>query len=510
MRSISECYGAMCWTFATLLAGVLLLAGCGSDRANAGESPADEDSGESTSTETGPSGTDTRTSVSDDGEKIVENAVDINFGTGVSVTDDGDGSVTVEASKGGNGSGSPLYTTDNQASDRIVVAETASDIQAAIDAFAKRDEQGMIQLLPRTYAPSEPIVLKGTVTLRGAGEVNLRAPSAPTRITAKNMSDGNPMIRWRTNKEDETAKGSTVQNLFIDGARKEGVSVHGLEIGFVGNPRVVDVVVYETQGHGILFEGTQSAELIRTRISRCGDASEDWHGLTLGGRQTSNDFNRATVIGSPFVSNGPATDATPVVIRNGSTLRIKDTTVRTGFRGHGPMAGNPVVKIDGGDLVGDNTLLTTNIKGPIGPGLLIQNGGSAILRDSVVEKADPNIKFVAGTLDLKNVSVLQAKQWSQGDDAGDGIWVADSGKAEEWELQHVALHGNKGDGMDLGRPGVGLMMDISTRDNEWGINTDRLSGTLRVMGLGSDPDKPNRQGRISDPSVVRVGSSALE
>jgi len=45
--------------------------------------------------------TDTRVNVSDDGTQVVAEPTDINFGTNVSVTDDGDGTVTVEASSGG-------------------------------------------------------------------------------------------------------------------------------------------------------------------------------------------------------------------------------------------------------------------------------------------------------------------------------------------------------------------------------------------------------------------------
>jgi len=43
------------------------------------------------------SGTDTRTNVSDDGTEVIQNTEDINFGTGLAASDDGDGSATVDA-----------------------------------------------------------------------------------------------------------------------------------------------------------------------------------------------------------------------------------------------------------------------------------------------------------------------------------------------------------------------------------------------------------------------------
>lgn len=54
-------------------------------------------------------GADTRTDVSDSGVEVVPETSDINFDTNLSVTDDGDGSVTVDASGGG---GSGIWTED--------------------------------------------------------------------------------------------------------------------------------------------------------------------------------------------------------------------------------------------------------------------------------------------------------------------------------------------------------------------------------------------------------------
>lgn len=54
-------------------------------------------------------GADTRTNVSDSGVEVVPETSDINFDTNLSVTDDGDGSVTVDASGGG---GSGIWTED--------------------------------------------------------------------------------------------------------------------------------------------------------------------------------------------------------------------------------------------------------------------------------------------------------------------------------------------------------------------------------------------------------------
>ena len=57
-------------------------------------------------------GTDTRTDVSDNGVTVVQDAEDIDFGTDLDVTDDGDGSVTVDSTASG-GSGLSTTTIDD-------------------------------------------------------------------------------------------------------------------------------------------------------------------------------------------------------------------------------------------------------------------------------------------------------------------------------------------------------------------------------------------------------------
>jgi len=83
----------------------------------------------------GGSGSDTRTDVSDDGTQIVADTSDINFSTDLNVSNDGDGSVTVEsAASGGSGlsttvvdsASTTTYTTNDEASVTVTAAVEVS------------------------------------------------------------------------------------------------------------------------------------------------------------------------------------------------------------------------------------------------------------------------------------------------------------------------------------------------------------------------------------------------
>lgn len=339
-----------------------------------------------------------------------------------------------------------LYDTVSPVANRVYVPRTGKDIQPAIDYFAENDVNGVVQLLPTTYAPPGQIELKGTVTLGGAGRVNTRGPSAATAILGENVAEGEPIIRFRTNDESLSAWSSQLTNLAIFGQRQEGKTVHGIEVGFVGNPIIDNCLIYECRGHGVVFNGTQSAQLTNTRIDRCGDAANDWHGLDLGGTVRGSDsFNRATVIASVMVGNGPASDAAPLKIRNGSTLRIKSADMRTGVRAHGPEISGPAVDIVGGDLVADNTLFTANLKG-VNVGIELRDAGSLSLHNCTVEKFDPNIEIVRGQATLETTDVLNGIDYSRG---GHGVIIPDSQVGKVTQLTSVSLIGNQGDGVHV-------------------------------------------------------------
>lgn len=405
---------------------------------------------------------------------------------------------------------SPLLSTDFSETDRVLVPTTGDGIQAAIDAYAEAGTAGVVQLLPGEYVPPGMIELKGQVTLRGAAEVSIRGPMAATGISAQNVADGNPLVRWRTNDESLSASGSQVKDIFFSGNRKDGVRAAGLVCpSTVGNPRIVRCIVWEFFHNGMAFSGTQSGEVLKSRVDRCGVAGNDTHGLDVGGAVKGGDFNRATIITSGFFGNGPTSDSAPIKIRNGSTLRFKPAEHRTGARGHGPMAG-PVIDVAGGDLEMDNAVVTTNITNPIGAGIrLTSDGGSVGLHNTIVEKADPNILHRAGHLGLHQCVLKGAKLFDI-NGLGDGLWGADSGKTEKYELNGVTAVRNKGDGLDVGRRGRKHLNINARGNNGWGVNVDRLSNPpWRVVYYDRDPDKPNGNGDFSDLSKVAQGTDAL-
>jgi len=77
---------------------------------------------------------DTRTDVSEGGSQVVTDVEDINFGSNVSVSDDGDGTVTVSASGGSSidsyASASDLPDPSNVSSPSIAYLETEDDYVA--------------------------------------------------------------------------------------------------------------------------------------------------------------------------------------------------------------------------------------------------------------------------------------------------------------------------------------------------------------------------------------------
>lgn len=404
---------------------------------------------------------------------------------------------------------SPVYTRDFSETDRVLVAETGEDIQPAIDSLAEAGRTGIVQLIPGRYEPPGMIELKGQVTLRGAGGVNIRAPTGATSIAATNVADGNALVRWRTNSEEFSASGAQVKDIVFVGMRDDNVRASGLVCpSTVGNPLIDRCFVSEFYHNGMAFSGTQSGEVRECRVTRCGVASNDTHGLDVGGAIQGGDFDRATIITTGFFGNGPKSDAAPVKIRNGSTLRFKPASNRTGVRGHSPMDG-PIVDVAGGNLQMDNAIITTNITNPVGAGIRITNNGAVSLHNSVVEKADPNILYRAGNLTLDGVRLRNSKTFDI-NNMGHGLWTEDSGKAEEYELRKVLAVGCKGDGLNVGRSGrIHFNLDLRG-NNGWGLNVERLGNPpFRSVINDRDPDKNNGKGDISNPTKVELDHDAL-
>lgn len=412
--------------------------------------------------------------------------------------------------------GSPFFTTGRDATaERVLVAETGDDIQPAIDAFAEAGTKGIVQLLPKTYEPPEMIEMKagrGAVLLRGAGHPNLRAVDVYTTISGTNVADGNPIIRYRTNEEDLTAHGAQIHNVRVDGARDSGKSVHGIDIGFVGNARLYNCNITMCKRHGIVVRGTQSAELERVVAGRCGDQANDWHVLDLGGVvESSDDFNRATVVGSIFVGNGPVSHATPLKLRNGSTLRLKSDAVRTGARGQDLSV--PIVDVDGGNLEAENITITTNLNVKA-PAIKLHNNGSVLLVNSVVEKADPNILFTSGDLNLVDCDIMKAKTHANG---GHGI-DASGGRqrATIGSLISCRIFRNQGHGLRLFAPAERPWVDLEIANSgKYGIYEDfdwpgatRIYG-VRFAGNSQGPIKQNHPGMVKLDPITPPSSTAF-
>lgn len=125
-----------------------------------------------------PSGTpDTRTDVEDSGNLVLEDAVAINFGPNVDVSDDGDGSVTVSANTSSD------TRTDVSDGGTLVVSDV-SDINFGSNVIATDDGDGTVTVDAEgaeswTEDPNSPLQFSGqqsgTITLDGTyDQVKLR------------------------------------------------------------------------------------------------------------------------------------------------------------------------------------------------------------------------------------------------------------------------------------------------------------------------------------------------
>lgn len=81
--------------------------------------------------------TDTRTDVSDSGTQVLTDTTDINFSSNLTVTDDGDGSVTVDAS-----GGTAFDVSDNG----TLVVSGPSDLNFATDLSVTDDGDGTVTI----------------------------------------------------------------------------------------------------------------------------------------------------------------------------------------------------------------------------------------------------------------------------------------------------------------------------------------------------------------------------
>lgn len=129
--------------------------------------------------------TDTRTDVSETGSTVVSDVTDINFGTDLSVTDDTDGTVTVDASIGGGGYSTVSTVTSNTtASDREIVLVDASGGAVTVTLPSPSEAQQVTVKKIDSSTNAATIATPGSETIDGQSSIDITNQYAARETTS--------------------------------------------------------------------------------------------------------------------------------------------------------------------------------------------------------------------------------------------------------------------------------------------------------------------------------------
>lgn len=169
----------------------------------------------------------------------------------------------------GNGGDGVLYTTDTgTAGEEIIVAETAADIQDAIDTLdgsetgydendrASRPGGGVVQLKRKEYTPESTIEMRSGVRIVGCQQDKLLGRDNHqwqfSVLSGRELDVGEPIVEYPGNPDGEQQHAG-LHDLVISGA---GEDVHGIKInqGF-GATYHSNLVITRCHGSGFWTRG---------------------------------------------------------------------------------------------------------------------------------------------------------------------------------------------------------------------------------------------------------------
>lgn len=162
--------------------------------------------------------------VEDDGTVVVSDALALNAGSNLSVTDDGDQTVTLDASGGG---GSDLGY-ENVVADHGAAGDGSTDDTTAIqDAADAASPDGTVFFPPGSYLVSSPINLKGA-SVDGAGmfEAIVLAATGNSWDVGISSTGGDQAVLYAHNQNEWS-----VQNIGVDAQGEDAAGV----VNFGGN-----------------------------------------------------------------------------------------------------------------------------------------------------------------------------------------------------------------------------------------------------------------------------------
>lgn len=435
-----------------------------------------------------------------------------------------------------------FYSTDPTiADDKVIVAETAADIQTALDTLdgtetgydsdgtASRPGGGAVMLKRKKYAPSSPITLRQGTRLIGAQPDFLLGQNHHewqySVISAENLSSGSPMIR---SEPDRNHFG--VHDVVLNGG---GNDVYGIkwEAGS-GTSITKNVVVTRTRLPGYWCRGSLDTRVVTSSVKDCGDSSspavliesendsigggsDDTQIRWLGGR-ISNDKGYSALVHNSSLgrwydctiksSSSPSSTPMPVIDHDGALLELSRCTVDA-YRGTGAYG---ISQSRNNQLRVWDTLIE---KGDVAIHL---NGNSQTSLDSVRIRDMISAGVYVDT---------QPGQWNRVDiqDVDDHGVVIDGGKCFS-QLSNVRIRNWGGKAVDIrgvkgGQPGevpVFNNLDIGTGDYASHINNPQLcivdGEWVRpyTYSLGGSNGTVSISNKPTNPTGIRVtaGSSA--
>lgn len=373
-------------------------------------------------------GADTRVNVSDDGAEVVAAPTDINFGTNLGVTDDGDRSVTVNASGGGGGGGAAVYASaysgatggakiqaaiddeNTRAGPNIVIVdgEGPDDVSGSTGAIGDAAlSQHAWKLTQHLSVPSNTyLIFRGCYVFLGdATDDNL--------IRNSDFTNGNTRINI-IGDGDAILDGNGQNQTTYDRATSDSLVNIGLRFFKTDDLTVRGLTIRETNAWALKSEGGDSVHVHEIRFDQSGNTPNQ-DGVDIVGPATNisvSDINGRTgddMVASRCHGQSPLNEGAGGDVQNITIENVAATVLETGDG----------VRVHRGDLAGMEM-----------SGVTISN----VSADGVGLVAGVNIGFEPGNrkelrdINVSNVHATGAR----------GVYI--TGACREVNLRNISCH----------------------------------------------------------------------
>lgn len=414
--------------------------------------------------------------------------------------------------------GGPYSTDTSTAGENVIVADTAPDVQDAIDTLSGDGDGGdpgggAVLLKRKSYEPSSPIELKTGVELRGIQPDRREGKNNHewqySRISGANLSGGTPVVTTvGSDSTPDRARHCGIANLVIDGT---GNDVVGFKVDNAGNTWMRSCIINDTTDNAYWVRGGldtyvwssvcnssntdgNATVLIESQNDDLGGGSNDTQIWWRGGGRIKAGENTALRFESSLAYlhidkiaksvNPPST--TNIVDHDGSELNIYDANI-DGFRNGN---NNGIGGRNNGKLIVRGATIQKCAVGVEGA----FNQRSRIEDTQVVDCTDHGIVFAQSGHALSNVTVIGCRN--------DGIRIDSTNVNSPWTQVKCV---NNGTGINMTGAKGGTPGDVPV---VWGYHGDPVSGTAVVDGQVVNPATHSLGGSDGSVSVMDPSAAA--